>query len=163
MRGWFVFLMICIGNMAYANVALDELNHLLSQKAQQQVTTQHQNTRLEDLRKNYYFIFIYRASCPHCQQFAPVLKDFSQTFLVKTKAYAVDGESLPGLQSEPLTPELFQTLYAKGAYKPAVPALFLVNRHTLKAYTVLFGEANAYQLAKRVDELMRHIEERFHD
>ena len=82
---------------------------------------------------------------------------------IRVRAFSLDNESLDGFDATPLTPELFQTFYVAGGYKPTVPALFLVNRHTLEAYAVLFGEATPYQLAKRVHELKQHIEEKFHD
>ena len=70
---------------------------------------------------------------------------------------------MDGFEGHPLPPELFQTFFVAGSYKPMVPALFLVNRHTLDAYAVLFGEASPYQLARRVNEMMQHIEEKFND
>ncbi|WP_233579734.1 type-F conjugative transfer system pilin assembly thiol-disulfide isomerase TrbB [Legionella septentrionalis] len=160
----FILLILLITfKSAYANVALDELNGLLAQKEQKIMGRQIKNERLKDLQNNYYFIFIYRSNCPHCHKIAPILKDFLRSFHISTQSYSVDGESLPGFEAKPLTPQLFQSLYASGGYKPAVPALFLVNRHTLEAYATLFGEAEPYQLALRVDELMQHIEEKFND
>lgn len=159
-----LFILIFIFNVAYANIAIDELNGLLLQKQKKVTLIQHNDARLSDLQNNYYFIFIFRSNCPHCHKFAPILKDFSNNFQLKVHSYSVDGESLRGFEdAKPLTPKLFQTLYAAGHYKPAVPALFLVNHHTLEAYAVLFGEAHPAQLSLRVNELMQHIEEKFRD
>lgn len=150
--------------IAYANVAVTQLNALLLEKeAAHTKTTKASSAQVKHLADNYYFVFIYRATCPHCHQFAPVLKDFSDTFHVKVTSYSLDGEAMDEFESQPLSPELFQTLYVLGGYKATVPALFLVNRHTLEAYAVLFGEATPYQLSRRVSELMQHIEEKFHD
>lgn len=146
-----------------ANVAVDELNALILKKQQPLAETQKGHAEIKDLSNNYYFAFIYRSTCPHCKKFSPVLKDFSDTFHIKVRAFSLDNESLDLFDTTPLTPELFQTFYVAGGYKPTVPALFLVNRHTLEAYAVLFGEATPYQLAKRVHELKQHIEEKFHD
>lgn len=164
MKKYIAFLIMLLAlNGAYANVALDELNGLLLQKTQKTQASSGQNARLKELKENYYFIFIFRSTCPHCHKFAPILKDFTDNFHVTIQSYSVDSESLPGFEAMPLTPQLFQTLYASGGYKPAVPALFLVNRHTLEAYAVLFGEATPAQLAERINELMQHIEEKFRD
>jgi type-F conjugative transfer system pilin assembly thiol-disulfide isomerase TrbB len=108
-------------------------------------------------------MFMYKESCPHCHNFAPVLADFSKTFKLSIEGYSLDGKALAPFEATPLTPELFQTLYVAGDYQPVVPALFLVNKHTLQANAVLFGEATPYELAKRVHELMQHIGEQFHD
>lgn len=148
----------------HANVAVTQLNALLLEKeAAQTKTTTSPSAQVKHLADNYYFVFIYRATCPHCHQFAPVLKDFSDTFQVNVKSYSLDGEAMDAFESQPLSPELFRTFYVLGGYKATVPALFLVNRHTLEAYAVLFGEATPYQLSRRVTELMQHIEEKFHD
>ena len=148
---------------SYANVAVDELNTLLLKKESPKSTTQKPRVENKDFSDNYYFVFIYRSTCPHCHKFAPILKDFATTFHLKVRAYSLDNESLEGFSAHSLTPELFQTFYVSGGYKPTVPALFLVNRHTLDAYAVLFGKASPYQLARRVNELKQHIEEKFHD
>ena len=149
---------------SFANGTVDELNALLSKKERalhpiNQAVEASQN----HLSEHYYFVFIYKGSCPHCHQFAPVLKDFADNFHMHVKAYRLDNDELPDFKAEPLTPELFQSLYVAGAYKPTVPALFLVNRHTGDTFAVLFGEAKPYELANRMSELMKHIEDKYHD
>ena len=158
-----LLLILFLSQTSYANVAVDELNLLLSKKETTKTSVKKTNPAIKDLSDNYYFVFIYRSTCPHCHKFAPILKDFSDTFHLKVRAYSLDSEPLDGFSAHPLTPELFQTFYVAGGYKPTVPALFLVNRHTLEAYAVLFGESSPYQLARRVHELKQHIEEKFHD
>jgi type-F conjugative transfer system pilin assembly thiol-disulfide isomerase TrbB len=151
---------------AYANVAVDELNALLAKKesgAAASAPTKEQTNMIKNIRENYYFVFIYKGSCPHCHNFAPVLDDFASTFHFKVNSYSLDNQALAPFQGTPLTPELFNTFFIIGGYKPQVPALFLVNRHTLDAYAVLFGETKPYVLANRVKELMEHIEEKYHD
>ncbi len=147
----------------FANAALEELSMLLQQKERSVHAEKIDKKRIQELRQHYYFILIYRSTCPHCHQFAPVLKDFSSYFKIPVRAYSLDGESLEGFDSEPLTPELFQTLYVSGGYKPVVPALYLINRPTNQAFPVLFGEAQPVQLAQRLEQLLTHIEEKFHD
>ncbi len=156
-----IIIFLFLSNLVHANVALSELNSLLAQK-EKKIVTKPIDSSTRDLQENYYFIFIYRSNCPHCHKFAPILKDFAKSFKVKIQSYTLDGKSLPEFEGRSLTPQLFQILYAQGQYKPVVPALFLVNRHTLEAYAVLFGEATPYQLASRVQELLKHIEEKFH-
>lgn len=163
MRRMMCVLLLFLMQTVYANVAVDELNALLLKKEAPKATTQTLNPEIKDLSEHYYFVFIYRSTCPHCHNFAPILNDFAETFHIKVRAYSLDNEPLDGFEASPLTPELFQTFYVGGGYKPTVPALFLVNRQTLEAYAVLFGEAAPHQLARRVHELKQHIEEKFHD
>lgn len=162
-KGLLILVLLILTPYAFANVALDELNQLLSKKEEQQTALKANNKRIQELREQYYFIFVYRSTCPHCHQFAPILRDFTSFFNIPVEAYSLDGESLEGFDSATLTPELFQTLYVSGEYKPVVPALYLVNRTMNQAYAVLFGEAQPAQLAARVEELMSHLEEKFHD
>lgn len=147
----------------HANKTVDELEALLAKK---QSSSSHSlvNTtpEIKNLAQNYYFVFIYKGTCPHCHNFAPVLNDFARTFNIQVQSYSMDATPIDLFKSEPLTPELFQTFYANSGYKPAVPALFMVNRHTREAYAVLFGEAKDYELARRVHELFNHIEEKYH-
>lgn len=167
MKRFGVLMGLCMTSaFTYANVAVDELNALLLKKDNAQVEMVHDSRSspmINNLSTNYDFIFIYKGSCPHCHQFAPVLKDFSDTFHVKVTSYSMDESSIDDFEGKPLSPELFQTLFVTGHYKPAVPALFLVNKHTLEAYAVLFGEATPYQFARRVNELMQHIEEKYNE
>lgn len=161
-----ILVLLLVTKAACANVAIDELNIILAKKepAKTEVTpTKVLSPIIKNLSENYYFVFIYKSTCPHCHKFAPVLKDFSDSFHIEVKPYSLDNQPLSELSGMPLTPELFQTFYVMGGYKPAVPALFLVNRHTGDAYAVLFGEAHDYELANRVNELMGHIEEKYHD
>ena len=166
MTGRWIFLLLIFFKGAHANVAVDELNALLAKKNKSLVTasqTNHSTEMEKNLRDNYYFIFVYKGACPHCHNFAPTLKDFASTFHFKVRAYSLDNQPLDAYQGLPLTSALFNTLFIAGGYKPQVPALFLVNRHTLDAYAVMFGEAMPYELANRVKELMDHIEEKYRD
>lgn len=163
MRRWLLVFILSLFHTAYANVAVEQLNHLLAKKEGASEHLLPSSPVIKDLQENFYFVFIYRSTCPHCHKFAPVLRDFAEHFHVGVKAYSLDLNPIDGFKAEKLTPDLFQTFYMSGGYKPAVPALYLVNRDTLQAYAVLFGEATPYELAHRVNELITHIEEKFHD
>ena len=161
-----ILLLLMFTNTVFANVAVDKLNALLSKKESAErfkSALKATTPEIKNISENYYFVFIYKGSCPHCHNFAPVLKDFADSFHFLVTPYSLDNEPLPEFKGAPLTPALFQTFYVNGGYKPSVPALFLVNRHTLDAYAVLFGEAKDYELANRVSELMKHIEEKYHE
>lgn len=157
-----IFISLFFNVQSYANIALDELNTLLAKKEKLTHVEKKNRDEIKDLSDNYYFVFVYKSTCPHCHKFAPILSDFSKSFHIKVTSYTLDGEPLDDFDGKPLTPSIFQSFYVDGGYKPTVPALFLVNRHTKEGYAVLFGEATPYQLAHRVYELKKHIAERFH-
>ena len=162
----YALLLLAVLTGAHANETSDELATLLANQHTQAVATPAVNATLasiKNLQTNYYLLLVYKGSCSHCHNLAPVLKDFASTFRLDVVAYSLDDQSLPGFKGLPLTADLFNALFITGGYKAQVPALFLVNRHTLEAYAVLFGEAQDYQLARRIDELMSHIEEKYHE
>lgn len=138
---------------ANANVAVQQINTIISKSQQRNV--------VKDRFKDYYFIYIFKSTCPHCKKFSPVIHDFTETFEIPVKAYSVDGGTAQALKSSLITPDIFNSLFTSAGYKPVVPALFLVNKVTHQAYAVTFGEASAVDLAARLDELMPKIKERY--
>lgn len=154
--GQWLLLFSLLSQGAFANVAAEQLDVLLAKK------TQYESSLLRELRQHYKLLFIFTSQCPHCQQLAPVIKDFVSTFHLELDAYSLDSNTLDELKAKPLSADLVQSLFVRGGYKPVVPALFLMNRYTLQTYAVLFGEAQPYQLAQRINELMHHIEESTH-
>lgn len=145
---------------SWGNQALEELNQMLSDKPDTGLKIDAKQ-EMRRLQEDYYFILIYKSNCPHCHNFAPIVADFSKHFKIEVKSFSIDGGKLPPFQGETLPPELFRTFFLASGFKPIVPALFLVNSKINQAYPVLFGEAQAYQLANRVHELMNHIKEQF--
>jgi len=164
MKSFSVLILLLIMQGINANPALDDLNTILNNPYQANLKTVTKgSSELVDLQSHYELVFIYRSDCPHCHNFAPILDDFSRHFKIKIKAYSVDGGSLSPFKGEPLSPELFRTFFLSGGFKPMVPALFLLNQETNQAYPVLFGEAEPYQLASRIEALVGHIKEQFND
>lgn len=141
-----------------ANVAIDEINQIIEAKSinKKQMVSKRSDIFLRD----YEFIFVFRSTCPHCHKFAPVLKDFSDTFSIKVNAYSFDGPDIKGFKSNPLSKDLLQALFLDAGFKTVVPALYLINKETQETYPVLFGEATPAQLAIRISQLMQKIKER---
>ena len=150
---------------SYANVAANQIHSLLKPKVTQQ-QSQLENPKnireLKDLQSDYFFVFFYRSTCPHCHRFAPILKDFANYYHIKIVAYSTDGGDLDGLHGQRMTADEYRQYFLQGGFKAAVPALYLQNKYTDQVYPVLFGEAQPYELAQRMSELMKHIEEQPH-
>ena len=108
----FLLLLMMVQTL-HANVAVDQLNTLLVKK--ESAHTPAQAPVIKNLAENYYFVFIYKGSCPHCHQFAPVLKDFAGTFHVEVQSYSMDNAPIDGFEGHPLPPELFQTFFVAGS------------------------------------------------
>ena len=163
MRACLALFSIFLLNVSFANQAVDEIKEIYKLREKSRAEQSANGSDLKSLQKNFQMIFIFRSNCPHCHSFAPVLKDFSEHFNIKIKAYSADGGKIASFQSSPLTPELYKTFFITAGYKPMVPALYLMNKETMQTYPVLFGEATPYQLASRTWELMKHIKEQFND
>lgn len=158
-----IFLMgLLLMTPCMANQALYALQDIAKAREARANNSIKKNDKTAQFSKDYYFVFIYKATCPHCKNFAPTLKSFADNFQMDVDAYSFDGGPIQEFKSKPLTSELFKTFYVDSNYKPTVPALFLVNKHTSEAYAVLFGEAEPYELSNRMNKLVAHIEERFH-
>lgn len=161
MRAILIVMILFFSVFVEANVAVDQIHTLLKNKKETQVNHQAESTTLKDLRENYYMVYIFKSSCPHCKKTSPILKNFSEYFKIKVKGYTIDNQSIPEFKATPLTPELFQVFYISGGFKTMVPAVYLVNKHTKQVYPALFGEFSSYQLANRTHELMTHIKEKY--
>lgn len=158
----YVILIMLLSTSIYANQAVDDINRIIGQRDSIENRTNPLEKKSDVFLKDYHFIFVFRSNCPHCHNFAPILKDFSKTFNIKVKSYSFDGPGISGFDSNPLTPELLQDLFLTPGFKTVVPALYLTNNETAEVYPVIFGEATPPQLAIRISELVKKIKEK-HD
>lgn len=110
----------------------------------------------DNFKNDYQFILFYRASCPHCQRFDPVLKEYSQNIGIKVMAFTLDGVSLSAFpNSIPVSHKILEQYF--GNNEILVPTLFLLNRENLHAYPVSVGELNYHELASRINNLVPKI------
>ncbi|MCF6768410.1 conjugal transfer protein TraF [Thiotrichales bacterium 19S11-10] len=158
MKKVIIIILIVLTQNIFANKPEDQISALLSQHHKSSVTQVKSHSSTHEL-DDYVFIFFYRSTCPHCHQLAPVLKDFANYYQVKVISYSTDGGELDGFKGKKMTSKNYQDYFLAGGFQAVVPALFLQNKYTDQAYPVLFGEAEPYQLAQRMAELLSHIKE----
>lgn len=155
-----LFFLALFSQFCMANVAVDEINQIISLKQTHSLSNGSLGTsQKDDFLSDYEFIFIFRSTCPHCHNFSPVLKDFSESFNMKVRAYSFDGPGIREFDSKPLTKELLQDLFLDPGIKTVVPALYLVHKKTSETYPLLFGEATPAQLAIRISSVIQKIKE----
>ncbi len=107
---------------------------------------------LQNNRPREAFILFYMASCPHCQRFDPVLKAYAEKHHMPVLAYTLDGRSLPSFPRSVLPSQAeINRFFPNGS--PVVPTLFLMNLDQHKIMPVLQGEAKAYQLEQRLQQI----------
>jgi len=167
-----LFLLLFITINATANTALTELNAFLAQRNRQTVSssTNQQNAianHIKDpyqltinpvvsaLRKNYQFMLFYRATCPHCQRFAPILKEYANHSGIAVRAFTFAGVSPYFPASVVVNRDLINT-YFHGT-RVAVPALFILNTTNGHAYPVSQGELSYAELVARMNQLAEEI------
>lgn len=153
---------LCLNNIVYAvNTQLtNSINNII---AAHQVTTNQVNVlnsgESQPVNANRFaFILFYLHSCPHCQRFDPILRDFSQNNRIPVLAYTLDGQALPSFPDS-VTPTQSEVLKFFPTKNPVVPTLFLMDKKTHLIYPVLQGEATKTQLSQRVDQLTNQIEQ----
>ena len=104
---------------------------------------------LQQAAQEQGFFFFYSASCPHCQRFAPILKQFSESYGFKVLAISMDGGYLPSF------PEAVMDEGQKNQFHVSVlPSLFLVSPKTEQATLVTEGAIEADELLRRIGKIL---------
>ncbi|WP_419421570.1 type-F conjugative transfer system pilin assembly thiol-disulfide isomerase TrbB (plasmid) [Legionella sp. D16C41] len=102
-------------------------------------------------------ILFYDSSCPHCQQFAPILKRWANHNQADVLPLSLDNEPLPEFPNyAPATTEWINLAFGSNAIN--YPALFVVNRKTSTLYPVGFGSMTEAELNDRMATLITKIQ-----
>ena len=103
------------------------------------------------------FVLFYRASCPHCRRFEPVISAYAASHHLPILAYTLDGSALSSFPEsmQPNQNEL-QQFFPYG--NPVVPTLFLMDSRRHRIYPILKGEASMQQLSRRMRQVTARLE-----
>lgn len=107
-------------------------------------------------KNRFAFVLFYMGSCPHCQHFDPVLKQFSVNHNIPVLAYTLDGNSLPDFKNS-FNPTKNELLKFFPTQSPVVPTLFLMDQSMHRIYPMMQGEATTDQLSARFQEVEARI------
>lgn len=113
--------------------------------------------------KNYEFIFFYSSTCYHCQKFSPILKQYADSTKIPIHAFTTNGSRSryfpnSSLTSQEIIEQFFGFSDDYDQYtKISVPALFILNKNTLHAYPVSYGELTSDELSLRMQILLLKI------
>lgn len=108
---------------------------------------------VRSLAKNYQLYFFYRSTCPYCQRFAPIVKDFSTTYRFNILPITTDGISLPEF------PDSYPDQGEASIYQVTVePTLFLVNPVTHQAIRIATGLTSQSEIKKNIMAVVTHFE-----
>ncbi len=111
----------------------------------------------EPFFKNHALIFFFSSQCPFCQQFAPVVKQWSTSHTAPILALSFDNKPLGAFPDFiPVTTQWVNEAYAG---KPITyPALFIANKTSHLLYPVAYGAMTDFELDLRLTQLKTKIE-----
>ncbi len=129
--------------------------------AEQEGAVKHQREEpLKTKNKGFFsthgVILFYGSRCPHCQQFAPILKHWADLHSAEILPLSLDNQPLPEFPKyAPATTEWINAAFVGNVIN--YPALFVVNPETKALYPVGFGSMTESELNDRMDVLITKI------
>lgn len=106
--------------------------------------------------QNHALVLFYASTCPHCHRFAPVLKNWADTYGASVLPFSFDNQPLAQfLDFKPATSEWVQAAFAGRAI--SYPALFIINTQTHALYPVTIGAMSEIELANRMQDFIPKI------
>lgn len=104
-----------------------------------------ENIAIQQFAQRNGLFFFYRSTCPYCQRFAPIIKDFSKRYGLAVVPITTDGISLPEF------PESHIDQGQAGRLKVTIePALFTADPKTHRIIPVSYGLLSEDELRERL-------------
>lgn len=129
--------------------------------AKQEQSSEQRLVRSSNKKEQGFFsthglILFYGSQCPHCKQFAPILKQWVTRSNAELLPLSLDNQALPEFpQFLPATTEWINAAFGGNAIN--YPALFVVNPKTKALYPVGFGSMTEAELNDRMNVLIPKI------
>ena len=109
------------------------------------------------LSRDYLLLLVYRASCPYCRRFTPIIQSFSDQAGIKIVGVPTTADQLAEFHdSYPLTPQLKSILFGHNQHV-AIPALFLIYKPKHRVFPVSQGYLSFQQLTQRMNALSKVV------
>ena len=109
------------------------------------VHNQAEDAAIHQLATQQGLFFFYRSTCPYCQRFAPILKNFSERYGIVVVPITTDGVALPEFPHSQIDQGQAQRFHVT-----VEPSLFTVNPYTHKAIPVAYGLMSENDLRQRL-------------
>ncbi|RUR14122.1 type-F conjugative transfer system pilin assembly thiol-disulfide isomerase TrbB [Legionella sp. km772] len=114
------------------------------------------NTQRKGFFSTHGLILFYGSQCPHCKQFAPILKQWVTRTNAELLPLSLDNQPLPEFPKFlPATTEWINAAFGGNAIN--YPALYVVNPKTKALYPVGFGSMTEAELNDRMNALIPKI------
>ena len=140
--------------VVYTTPHLDEsIKHPISQAARHVYLDERQKSKAETIKalsQKYGLFFFFKSSCPYCHRFAPIVKQFAQTYDWQVLPISMDGSQLP---------EFPHTQHDNGAATKLnvthLPTLLAVEPKSGKVIPLSFGMSSQDQIEDRIRVLVK--------
>ncbi|ARB92966.1 type-F conjugative transfer system pilin assembly thiol-disulfide isomerase TrbB [Legionella longbeachae] len=110
---------------------------------------------------NHGVILFYGSLCPHCRQFAPIVKRWAEQIGAEVLPLSFDNQSLPEFPHFlPATTEWVNAAFQGSPIN--YPAVFIMNAKEKILYPVGFGSMSEEELHARMDAVIAKINEYEH-
>lgn len=117
----------------------------MAKQVEQDQSKMAEDQAIRQLAKTGGLFFFYRSSCPYCIRFAPIVRDFVDTYQIPIVAITTDGKALPEFPDSVVD----QGQSAK-FHLEVEPALFAVNPYNHQAYPVAYGLTSLVEIKRRI-------------
>lgn len=108
-------------------------------------THQQEDAAIKRLAQRSGLFFFYRSTCPYCQRFAPIVKDFSQRYGLPVIPITTDGVSLPEFPNSKSDQGQAERLKVT-----VEPALFTADPQSHRIIPVSYGLLSEDELRQRL-------------
>lgn len=105
----------------------------------------HSQETIQALSQSYGLFFFFSGECPYCHAFAPILKQFSETYGWNVIAVSVDGGAMDGFPNAQRDPGLRERWSID-----VLPSVFAVNPTTEEVITVAHGLTTLDEMETRI-------------
>lgn len=122
---------------------------LYKEQQQQQLTH-----KIKALAQQFGLFFVFKQDCPYCHQFAPIVREFVDTYGFDYKAISPEGSALPEFPDAVADNGTIALLNRDGIY----PALFLVNPHNQQVIPLARGLVNSEALRDNFKTIIDALE-----
>jgi len=135
-----------------------ELDHTLERPTSPQAVNAYYDTkntqrkvRLNKIAQTHGLFYFFRASCPYCQRFSPILKRIAAKNGFHVTAISLDGGTSPGFPKPRRDNGTAKRLGVK-----TVPAVYLIEPRSRSVQPVSFGLVSPSELEQRIITLIDH-------
>ena len=149
-------LLICCAPIAWSAAAPSTLNQLMMSHYEEANSAIKPTATKQEAHEDHILVLFFSNQCPHCINFAPILKRYSEQNQWRIEAVSLNDQTLAEFPDAIFaTQEMIDVAYQG---KPVVyPALFVANTKTKALYPVSFGELGLQELEEKMSLLSSKI------